>query len=137
MKVNHLNKYGTIEFAKNFKNFLYKLSWWDIDNSKGFDQYDANFPNSVRNTLHSNHNENLNENGSEESILFSEYDNNNDNKNLVGNLTDIRSLDPSKVLNDIRQVNCSRLIIAQLSISSLRNKFTTLSTMIKDNVDIL
>ena len=137
MKVNHLNKYGTIEFAKNFKNFLYKLSWWDIDNSEGFDQYDANFPNSVRNTLHSNHNENLNENGSEELILFSEYDNNNDNKNLVGNLTDIISLDPSKVLNDIRQVNCSRLVIAQLSINSLRNKFTSLSTMIKDNVDIL
>ena len=22
----HLNKYGTIEFAKNFKNFIYKLS---------------------------------------------------------------------------------------------------------------
>ena len=75
----HLNKYGTIKF----------------------DQYNWNFPNFVRNTFLSDHSENLNENGSEESILVSEYNNNNDNKNLIGNLTDIRSVNPSKVLNDI------------------------------------
>ena len=73
----HLNRYGTIEFAKNFKNFLYRLNWQDLDNSEGFDQYEASFPNFVRNALHSDHNENLNENGSEESILFFEYNNRN------------------------------------------------------------
>ena len=133
----HLNKYRTTEFAKNFKNFLCRLNWRDLDNSRGFDQHDANFPNFVGNTLHSDHNDNLNENGREESILFSEYDNNNDNKNLIGNLTNIRSLNPSKVLNDTRHMNSNRLVIAQLNINSLRNKSTSLSTMIKDNVDIL
>ena len=34
-------------------------------------------------------------------------------------------------------MNSNRLVIAQLNISSLRNKFTSLSTMIKDNFDIL
>ena len=44
-----LNKYGTIEFAKNFKNFLYKFNWRDLDNSRGFYQYEASFPTFVRN----------------------------------------------------------------------------------------
>ena len=34
-------------------------------------------------------------------------------------------------------MNSNRLVIAQLNISSLRNKFTSLSTMIKDNFEIL
>ena len=71
-----------------------------------------NFPCFVRN-FHSDNNENLNGNGGEESILFSEYNNNNDYKNLIGNLTDIRSLIHSKVLNDICQMNSDRLVIAQ------------------------
>ena len=46
------------------------------------------------------------------------------NKNLIDNLTDIRSLNPSKVLNDICQMNSNRLVIAQLNINYLRKKFT-------------
>ena len=117
--------------------FTFYLNWQDLDNREGFDQYEANFHNFVWVTLHSNHNENLNENGSEESILFAKYNDNNDNKDLIDNLKDIRSLNPSKVPNNIRQLNSNRLVIAQLKINSLRNKFTLLSTVIKDNVDIL
>ena len=120
----HLNKYGTLEFATNFKNFLYNLNLHDLDNSEGFDEREASFANFVRNTLHSDHNENLSENGSEKSILFSEYDNNNDNKNLTDNLIDSKLLNPSKVLNDVHQMNSNRLLIAQLNINYLRNKFT-------------
>ena len=40
-------------------------------------------------------------------------------------------------LNNVRQKNSSRLIIAQLNINSLRNKFDSFSQMVKDNVDIL
>ena len=112
----HLNRYGTIEFAKNFKTFLYKLNWQDLDNSQGFDQYEASLSNFIRNTFHSDHNENLNENGSEESILFFEYN----NKNLIDDLIDNRSFDPSKVLSDIWKMNSIRLIITQLNINSLR-----------------
>ena len=40
-------------------------------------------------------------------------------------------------LNNVRQKNSSRPIIAQLNINSLRNKFDSFSQMVKDNVDIL
>ena len=66
------------------------------------------------------------------SILCSEY-NYNDN-NIKDDLVDI---DPVKVLNNIRQKHSNRLVIAQLNINSLRNKFASLSTMIKDYVDLL
>ena len=66
----HLNEYGTIEFAKNFKNFKYNLNWRGLDNSERFDQYEANFPNLVRNTLHSGHNENLMKTGMKNQNYF-------------------------------------------------------------------
>ena len=61
------------------------------------------------------------------SILCHEY-NYNDN-NIKDNLVDI---DPVKVLNNIHQKHSNRLVIAQLNINYLRNKFTPLSTLIKD-----
>ena len=39
---------------------------------------------------------------------------------------------PVEVLNDIHQKHYNMLVIAQLNINSLRNKFAWLSTMIKD-----
>ena len=66
------------------------------------------------------------------SILCSEY-NYNDN-NIKDDLADI---DPVKVWNNILQKHSNRLVIAQLNINSLRNKFASLSTMIKDYVDLL
>ena len=42
-----------LEFAKNFKKILYNLNCRNLDNSEDFDQYESNFPNFVRNTLHS------------------------------------------------------------------------------------
>ena len=72
----------------------------------GFDQYEACFPNFFRNVLHS-------ENGSEQSILFSEYHSNNDNKNLIDSLIYNISFNPFKLLNDIRQMNSNRLVITQ------------------------
>ena len=66
------------------------------------------------------------------SILCSEH-NYNDN-NIKDDLADI---DPVKVWNNILQKHSNRLVIAQLNINSLRNKFASLSTMIKDYVDLL
>ena len=101
-------------------------------NSKGLDHYEANIPDSVRDTFHCDHNEVLSENGDEVSILCSEY-HYNDN-NIKDDLVDI---DPVKVLNNIRQKHSNRLVIAQWNINSLRNKFASLATMIKDYVDLL
>ena len=83
----------------------------------------------LRNMLYSDHNENFNENRSGELILFSECNNNNYNNNLIDNLRDIRLLNLSKVLNDFCQINSNRLVSTQFNISSLRNEFTSLSTM--------
>ena len=55
----------------------------------------------------------------------------------MDNLTDIKSLNPSKVFNDICQKNSNRFVIAQMNINALRDKFAWVSTMIKDNIDIL
>ena len=42
---------------------------------------------------------------------------------------------PLKVLSNIRQKNSNRLIIAQLNINSIRNKFSFLANMI-NNIDL-
>ena len=44
----HLNRYGTIEFAKNSKKILCNLDWRDVGNSEGLDHYEVNIPDSVR-----------------------------------------------------------------------------------------
>ena len=56
---------------------------------------------------------------------------------MVDNLTDIGSLNLSKVLKDIRQKNFNKYWIAQANINVLRGKFALLSSMISDNVYIL
>ena len=43
---------------------------------------------------------------------------------------------PLKVLSNIRQKNSNRLIIAQLNINSIRNKFSSLANIIENNIDI-
>ena len=55
------------------------------------------------------------------SILFSKYNNDNDNKNLIDNLIDTKSFNPSKVLSDIRQMNSNTLVVVQLNANSQRN----------------
>ena len=55
----------------------------------------------------------------------------------MDNLTDIGSLNLSKVLKDIRQKNFNKYWIAQANINVLRDKFALLSSMISDNVYIL
>ena len=50
---------------------------------------------------------------------------------------DLVDIDPVKVLNNTCQKCSNRLVIGQLNIDSLRNKFALLSTMIKDYVDLL
>lgn len=56
---------------------------------------------------------------------------------MVDNLTDIGSLNLSKVLKDIRQKNFNKYWIAQVNINVLRDKFALISSMISDNVYIL
>ena len=52
------------------------------------------------------------------------------------NSNDTEIKDPQSFLKDIRINNINRLIIGQLNINSLRNKFEQLSTMINGNIDI-
>ena len=127
----HLNKYGVTEFANNFKKILCKLDWRDVSNSEWLDHYEVSIPDSVRDTFHYDHNEVLSKNGDEVSILCSEY-----NYNYSNIRDDLVDIDPEKVLNNIRQKHSNRIVIAKSNINSLRNKFTSLSTMIKDYVDL-
>ena len=52
------------------------------------------------------------------------------------NSNDTEIKDPQSFLKDIRINNINRLIIGQLNINSLRNKFEQLSTIINGNIDI-
>ena len=45
--------------------------------------------------------------------------------------------DPNNLLNNIRISNANKLIIGQLNINSLRNKFDALKTIISGKIDIL
>ena len=91
--------------------------------------------------IHFDNYKNLNEYGGDlggwlvggELILFFECGNNNDNNYMVDYLKDIESLGPPKVCNYIRQKVSDMLVIVPLNINSLKNEFTSLSTMIKDN----
>ena len=56
---------------------------------------------------------------------------------LLINSNNSEEKDPQSFLKDIRINNINRLIIGQLNINSLRNKFEQLSTMISGNIDIL
>ena len=47
------------------------------------------------------------------------------------------NLDPYSKIENIRSKNSERLIIAQLKISSLRNKFDSLVEILHSNLDIL
>ena len=46
-------------------------------------------------------------------------------------------LNPYQILKQIKRKNENRLIIGQININSLRNKFQSLETLIKGNIDIL
>ena len=74
----------------------------------------------------------LSKNGDKALFLLSQY--NYNDHNIKDDLVDI---DPVKALDKIHQKHSNRLVIAQLNINSLRNKFASLSTMIKDYVDLL
>ena len=57
------------------------------------------------------------------------FENNKENEN--------KKLNPYNILKGIRVANINRLIIGQLNINSLRNKFEALKETIKGNLDIL
>ena len=66
---------------------------------------------------------------SEESFLL--------DQSTSSTLTHQLNLDPYSNIENIRSKNPSRLIIAQLNIISLRNKFDSLAEILHNNVDIL
>ena len=49
----------------------------------------------------------------------------------------LNNSEPNNILNKIRTSNVNRLIIGQLNINSLRNKFDALRTIISGKIDIL
>ena len=69
---------------------------------------------------------------------FNECENINPDKSIRDeNCAENKEVDDFEVLNTINIKNANRLILAQLNINSLRNKFDALTLIIKDKVDIL
>ena len=60
-----------------------------------------------------------------------------ENDNNVTGLSSDGIYDPKKLLNDLKIKNVNRIVIGQLNINSLRNKFEALKEIINKNIDIL
>ena len=127
----HLNRYGTLEFAKKFSKYLCESDRWSFDDSsisKGI--YDSEFDKNLyigTVDIQTDVSDSIDVHSENEYVC----------ENEASIISNNEPLDSFANLNNVRQKNSSRLIIAQLNINSLRNKFDSFSQMVKDNVGIL
>ena len=132
----HLNKYGKAVLAKDFTNFLGNMDWWDNDSGSNLSYCEINH------NYHLNQYEGfLNPNQIYlDELSDSKLNEGNDVSVLSGNQS-FNLLDESLLCNnDLKQIrlkNPNNLIIAQININSLRNKFDFLVQLMFNNVDIL
>ena len=139
----HLNKSGTIVFAKNVCELLLQQDCYSGDNSGnatlGSEKSSAVLGVSNPIPEHSIHHE-VGQSGSfrgsghkpvREDPIFKE------SHEIPSNLNRGAPPEPRKGLEDIRRKNINRLIFAQLNINSLWNKFESLQHVINNNTDVL
>ena len=137
----HLNRYGTIVFANTFSKFLSEYYRWGHDNSNKIHLVQNIYNKELKSYLQksdkkkqtnvSNSIETLNEVTfeSEESVLL--------NQSTLSTLDYEPISDPFEKLKNTRLKNPNRLIIAQLNINSLRNKFDSQVRMLHNKPDKL
>ena len=135
----HLNRYRTVVFANTFSKFLSEYHWWGHDNSKKIHLVQDIY--SKESYLQESDKENQTRVSnsietvcwvtfeSEESILL--------DQSALSTLDYEPISDPFEKLKNTRLKNPNRLIIAQLNINSLLNKFDSLVRMLHNNLDIL
>ena len=58
-------------------------------------------------------------------------------ENMSNSYIDETDTDPLHILKTLKIKNLNRLVIGQLNINSLRNKFESLKLLLRDNIDIL
>ena len=137
----HLNKSGTIEFAKNVFEFLLQQDWYSADDSgnTALGSEKSLTVLGVSNPI------------PEHSHEVSQPDSfcNSGKKSVRGDeiLKELNEIPSNlhrgalpehlKALENIRRKNINRLIFAQLDINSLRNKFEFLQHIINKNIDVL
>ena len=135
----HLNRYGTVVFANTFSKFLSEYYWWGHDNSNKIhlvqdiyskesylQESDKENQTRVSNSIETVSGVTFE---SEESILL--------DQSALSTLDYEPISDPFEKLKNTRLKNPNRLIIAQLNINSLRNKFESLVRMLHNYLDIL
>ena len=137
----HLNKSGTIEFAKNVFEFLLQQDWYSADNSgnTALGSEKSSTVSGVSNSIpEHNHEVSLSDsfrNSGRKSVqgdqIFKEpYE-------IPSNLNRGAHPEPHKALENIRRKNILRLILAQLNKNSQRNKFEPQQHIISKNIDVL
>ena len=139
----HLNKSGTIEFAKNVYEFLLQQDWYNTNNNDNIALGSENSPTilGVSNSIpeHNIHDDvsqsdsfrNSGHKSVREDHIFKEP------REIPSNLNRRASLEPRKALENIHRKNINRLIFAQLNINSLWSKFESLQHIISKNIDVL
>ena len=128
----HLNKFRTIEFAKNVCEFLLQQDWYSTDNSGNIDLENEKSSTvlGVSNSIpeHKIHHEisksgsfrNFGHKSAREDQIFKRT------TWILSNLNRGGLPEPRKALENRRRKNINRLIFPQLNINSLRNKLESL-----------
>ena len=122
--------------------FLSEYYWWyhDISNIDHLPQENFNKESKSCSQLSDKENHTRVSNPSKTVLNDTNFENEESfllNQSISSTLTNKLNLDPYSNIENIRSKNPNGLIIAQLNINSLRNKFDSLAEILHSNVDIL
>ena len=137
----HFNRYGTIVFANSMSKFLSEYWWYHV--SSNIDHLlQENFNKEWNSCLQLSDKENHKSiTNHSRTIVLNDSDFEDEELFLLdqctsSTLTQKLNLHPYSNIKNIRLKNSNKLIIAQLNISSLWNKFDSLVTILHRNFDI-
>ena len=137
----HLNRYGTIIFANTFFKFLSEYYWWVHDNRNKIHFVQDIYNKELKSYLQESGKEN--QSGVSNSIETLNEVTFESGESILLDQSTLSTLDcepisePFEKLKNTRLQNPNRLIIAQLNINSLRNKFDSLVRMPHNNLEVL
>ena len=128
----HLNKFGTIAFAKNISGYLLDLNWLSPDNSRNgiLESQQASYKitkNFVSESVYNLIDGELP--GSEESNVSA-------NLNEASTSSGQPAWNSQNILKNICLKNLNILTFAHLNINSIRNRFDTVVTIVNKNIDV-
>ena len=135
------NRYGTIVFANTFSKFLSESYGWGHDNRNKFhlvlNIYDKELKSYLQESDKENQASGSNSVETSSEVTFESEESILIDQRMLSTLNYEPISYPFKKLKNTGLKNLNRLIIAQLNINSLRDKFHSTVRMLHNNIDIL